>query len=57
MQGTFCFMVGLVLAVVGAAGVDQSITDASMIESFAVSLIGCGVLACGVMIMNRETAY
>jgi len=57
VQGTFCFIVGLLLAIVGVAGVEQSLTDASLITGFVVSLVGCGVLGCGVLMLNTETTY
>ena len=55
-QGTFCFAVGLMLAVVGVAAVDQSLTDDGLITGFLISLLGCGVLGCGVLMLNREEA-
>jgi hypothetical protein len=58
-SGTFLFIVGLLITIFGVGGVEQSVTDLVMIQCFAVAMVGCMIMGCGVSMINlsREDYY
>ena len=45
----FLVVVGLVFAVAGVGGVEQSISNLELVQSFLVALVGLAVMGCGAL--------
>lgn len=48
----FLFIVGLLMALGGVGGVENSITDMDFVGALAIACLGCAVMWCGVMMMK-----
>jgi hypothetical protein len=57
-SGTFLLVVGFFITAFGVGGVEQSVTDLVMIQCFAVAMVGCMVMGCGIsMLKQSEMPY
>lgn len=45
----FLVVVGLVFAMAGVGGVEQSISNLELVQSFLVALVGLAVMGCGAL--------
>jgi hypothetical protein len=45
----FLVITGLVTVMFGVGGVENSITTGELLQSLAVSLVGLGIMGCGVL--------
>ena len=46
-------MFGLLLTMLGVGGVENSITNAELFSSLAVSVVGLGLMYCGTLALRR----
>lgn len=53
-KGFLFYISGLVLAMGGAGGVEQSITNVQLIQAFALALVGCALMAVGVSYVKEQ---
>jgi hypothetical protein len=52
-QGMFVFVVGLILTMFAVGGVENSITNAELLQSLAVAVTGLGCMFCGTVMIKR----
>jgi len=52
-QGMFVFVVGLIVTLLGAGGVENSFTAAELTTALAVAATGLGCMYCGTLMINR----
>ena len=52
-QAMFVFIVGLLVTMLGVGGVENSITDAELLQSVLVSVTGLGCMFCGTLMIKR----
>ena len=52
-QGMFVFVVGLVVTLLGAGGVENSFTAAELTTALLVAATGLGCMYCGTLMINR----
>lgn len=55
--GMFCVIVGLITTALGVGGVEQSLDDAGLFAGALVSLVGCGIMGCGVLMIRQSEEY
>ena len=55
--GMFCFIVGLLMTAFGVGGIEQSIETADLIAGIFLAALGCGVMACGVLMIKVTEGY
>ena len=53
----FCFVVGLMLTAFGVGGVEQSMDDMGLLSGVLVSLVGLGIMGCGVLMLRQSEEY
>ncbi len=51
------FMLGLVLTMFGVGGVESSISNLELLAALAVSVVGLGVMYCGVLGIRAAESY
>ena len=51
--GTILTVVGIWFAILGVSGMESSITDQSLFAGWLVSIVGVGVLGCGVLMLRQ----
>ena len=51
--GTILTVVGIWFAILGVSGMESSITDQSLFAGSLVSIVGVGVLGCGVLMLGQ----
>lgn len=54
MSGMFCVVTGIVLAMFGVGGIEQSLDNDGLIAGALVSSLGLMIMACGVMMLEQE---
>jgi uncharacterized membrane protein len=52
-QGMFVFVVGLIVTLLGAGGVEHSITAQELTTGLVVAATGLGCMYCGTLMINR----
>jgi hypothetical protein len=52
-SGMFCFVVGFFLTAFAVGGIEQSLTDAVLLECSAIALVGLMIMAAGVMMLKE----
>ena len=52
-QAMFVFVVGLILTMFAAGGVENSITNTELLQSLAVAVTGSGCMFCGTLMIKR----
>ena len=52
-QAMFVFVVGLLVTMLGTGGVENSITNAELLQAVAVAATGLGCMACGTLMIKR----
>lgn len=50
----FLTIVGLIMALGGVGGVEQSITDLELVQSTLVAIVGVCVMGCGVLAIRVQ---
>jgi len=50
----FLIITGLVTAMFGVGGVENSITNVELLQGLAVSLVGLGTMGCGVLAIQVQ---
>lgn len=50
----FLTIVGLLMAMAGAGGVEQSITSVELLQSIVVAIAGLAVMGCGVLAIKVQ---
>jgi hypothetical protein len=50
----FVAMVGLIMTLGGVGGIENSITNAELLDSLIVSVVGLMVMGCGVLAIKRQ---
>lgn len=50
----FLVIVGLLIAMAGAGGVEQSIAAVELLQSIAVAIVGLAVMGCGVLAIKVQ---
>jgi hypothetical protein len=50
----FVAMVGLIMTLGGVGGVENSITNAELLDSVIVAVVGLMVMGCGVLAIKRQ---
>lgn len=56
MKLAFMVTTGIVTAMLGLGGVENSQTTAELLQGLAVALVGVGIMACAVMMIRQEQA-
>lgn len=51
-QAMFVFVVGLLVTMFAVGGVENSITNAELLQAVAVAITGLGCMGCGVLMLN-----
>jgi hypothetical protein len=54
MKTAFMMFTGIVTTMLGVGGVENSMTDAELVQSLAVAVVGLGIMWCAVSMINRE---
>lgn len=52
-QGMFVFVVGLLVTLLGAGGVEHSVADAELTSALLVAVVGLATMYCGTLMINR----
>ena len=50
----FVAMVGLIMTLGGVGGIENSITNAELLDSLIVAVVGLMVMGCGVLAIKRQ---
>ncbi len=56
MKTAFMMFTGIVTTMLGVGGVENSLTNAELMQGLAVSVVGLGIMYCTVLMINREEA-
>ncbi len=54
MKTAFMIFTGIVTTMLGVGGIENSITDAELLQGLAVSLVGLGIMWCTVLMIRQE---
>ena len=54
-KGFFVFFTGLMTTLFGVGGVENSVTDAQLLNAVLVSAVGLGIMYCATLMMRRES--
>ena len=52
-QGMFVFVVGLLVTLLGAGGVEHSVAYSELTSALLVAVVGLAVMYCGTLMINR----
>lgn len=52
-QGMFVFLVGLLVTLLGAGGVEHSVADSELTSALVVAALGLAVMYCGSVMIRR----
>lgn len=52
-SGMFLFVTGLLLTLGGVGGIEHSITDEELLSGVIASVVGLGIMYCGVLWLQR----
>ena len=50
----FVAMVGLVMTLGGVGGIENSITNAELLDSLIVAVVGLAIMGCGVLAIKQQ---
>jgi len=56
-QAFFVFFAGFILTLFGVGGVEQSITDDTLLTGVGISVLGCLIMYCGVLGIHNAGLY
>ncbi len=54
MKTAFLIFTGIVTTAFGVGGVENSVTNAELVQSLAVAITGLGIMYCGTLMAQRE---
>ena len=54
MKAAMCFMLGLLLALGGVGGVETSADTVTLLQAFAISLVGCAIMQISISYMKED---
>jgi hypothetical protein len=52
-NGMFLLIVGLMLTLLGVGGIEGSLDNTGLFTGLLISLLGCAVMGCGVLIIKQ----
>jgi hypothetical protein len=54
MKTAVMIIAGLVTAMAGVGGIEQSMTTPELLSGLLVAMTGCGLMSCAVLMIRRE---